>query len=69
MAIEIVARRDGLNGVLIVMQLPEHVIQEDGSLEPPVTVELRVIRADHDGRTIHAGAEPINLLLQLTAEM
>ncbi len=53
MALEVVARGDRFDHVLIVVQLAEEIAEEERPLVPPVSEELGVVGADDDRRTVH----------------
>src|SRR5450432_273046 len=67
--LEVVARRERLDGVLVEVKLTEQVVEKDRAFVPPVPEELGVVRAHDHGRPIHLGAQPPRLLLAVAAEV
>ncbi len=51
------------------MELAEEVVQEERPFVPPVSVQLRVVGADHDRRPVHPGRQVRNLLLPVHPEV
>src|SRR5262249_60075465 len=63
MTIQVVARANRFDRVLVVVELAEEIAEKDRPLVPPVAEQLRIVRADDDGRAIHAARETFGLPL------